>query len=152
MGTAIIDENAKLKTINERMNKISVMEKDLFQWDIGIEYNEMPMDVVDCTLIDKSPFSFWTYYFSFINKKILAIEIGIEEYNLVKEHLQSKFGSCIDNGYCVKKDFVLLLKNQAPLTYLKIYYDSNILSHYKDYKKIRLQKEAEKRKRLEDAF
>ena len=127
------------------------MDKDLRDQGQGLDYRDMPIDVLACNPPKESPFGFSTYPFSSFNQKILAIEIEIEQIDMVKEKLASMFGKCILEGYCENKDSILILRQNRRWS-LHVYFFENLKPHHKKIKNLKTVRDKKQDEQLKEAF
>ena len=149
-----IEETQKIRLDQkpkEIIDDLIAMDRDLKEYSNGIKYKDMPIDVLACNPPADSPFDFSTYSFSISDKSILVIDIEIKKFDILKEKLTSKFGSCILEGYCQGQDnIVILIKNKV--WQLHVYFYNNIKPHYEKIKKLKNSKDKKLKEKINDAF
>ena len=127
------------------------MDRELKEFGKDLDFKDMPIDVLICSPLAASPFADSMYLFSGYNQKLLAINIEIEKFEMVRNRLITKFGSCISEGYCEIGNSVLLLdeKNQWAL---QVYFHHNLELHLKDVQMKKAINEKSIEKKLNEAF
>jgi len=151
LGIKYVQEKKSERNTTEKIEKIMAMDKDLENFGEGLEYKEMPIDALICTPLEENPFSISTYLFSKFDQKILAIEIKVENFELVKDKLASKFGSCILDGYCESEDSVLILVQNGEW-HLHVYFFENLKPHHKKIKNLKAVKDKKFKEEINEAF
>jgi len=139
------------RKITEKIEEIIDMDKNFEDYGKRLSFMDMPINLIVCGPPEDSPFAFSTYYFSEFDQKILAVMIEIENYELVKDKLALKFGSCILDGYCESDKGILFLVNISGLR-LQVYFYENLKSHYKKIKELKMINEKNTDERFDEAF
>jgi hypothetical protein len=134
-----------------KMDEIAAMDDDFERFGEDLKIKDMPIDLIGCSVVDNDLFGHSRFYFSAFDNRILAIVIEIQNFNLVKEKLAIKYGSCIAEGYCEIGDSILTTVN-TKIKYLQVYFYKNLKSHHNMIKKMKVQKEERSVKRFDEAF
>lgn len=142
-------KNIEIKNIIKEMNQI---DTNLRKWGSGTNPESMPIDVLHCESKSPSAFNNWDYFFSNIDGKLLSIIIDIQNYNVVYEQLYTKHSKCIEKGYCINGENILILFKDNVKVFLLALFDKNIKNHYAVIKKQVDEKRNEQKKSLEEAF
>ena len=151
LGIKYVQEKRVGQKTTEKINAIIDADKDLEEFGEGLKYEEMPIEVAICSPKGENPFSISTFLFSEYNQKILAIEIRIKNFELLKDKLTSKFGTCILDGYCENEDSVLILVQNGDRQ-LHVYFLENLKPHHEKIKKLKDVKKKKIKKSVEEAF
>ncbi len=135
----------------ELIGKLLAIDKDLKDHGQGLAIKDMPVDVIGCSSIVNSPFTFSEYFFSKFDGNIVAIDIGIEKINIVKEKLTSKFGSCVSEGYCESDNSVLILTQKRGWS-LHVYFFENLKLHHNKIKGLKDLRDKKVKEKIDEAF
>ena len=135
----------------KKIDEIIAMDNDFKKFGEGIAIKDLPVDLFYCRPPENSPFEESAFYFSTFDHKILAIEIEINRFDLIKDKLTSKFGSCITEGYCDIGDSIMILAEINGLQ-LKVYYYGNMKSHYNKLKEKRALEDKKMIEQNKEAF
>jgi len=135
----------------ERIEEFIAMDEDFKNFGEGIPIKDLPVDILHCRPPENSPFEESTFYFSTFDHKLLAIGIEIKRFDLIKDKLTSKFGSCITKGYCEIGNSMMILAEIRGL-HLKVYYYGNMKSHYNKLKEQRALKDKKMMEQNKEAF
>jgi len=152
LDTSGIPLNKLYNKTPESLDKICELDKSLHHWGIGTKYNKMKIDVLDCEPMEPSIFQEVTLYFSNLNKKLLSLHLIFKDYDLMKKKIIDKHGRSIAKDYWQKNNDMLLMYELFENWHLIIFYENNIVDHYKIIEaEIKVQK-IQKEKKLENVF
>ena len=129
-----VEKELSRKNLPKKLETISSMDADFEINAKGMEYEEMPIDVLICSPLAVSPFTESTHYFSRSYNKIMAIRIVINNFERVKNKMVSKFGSCIQDGYCEIGNSIIIISERSNWQ-LQVYFYGNLKAHFDRLKK-----------------
>jgi hypothetical protein len=146
-----VQEQRRGGKTTEKLEDIMAMDKVFEVYGKGLDYQEMPIDVIACKPLDDSPFAISTYFFSIFDHKILAIEINVEKFEIVKDKLTLKFGACLLERYCENENSILILiQNQG--WHMKAYFYENLKPHFDKINEQKALKDKNIEQQINDAF
>ena len=149
LETSNIPIKDMFQEIPKKVQEILKMDKKLHEWDKDTKVVAMPINVLNCEPIDESAFMYCNLFFSDVTGNLLGIYIKIDDYNLVKNQLMSKYGKCAKRGYCTNNYESILMFQKTDLI---IFYNDKIKEHYKKINKSVIEKKTKARKNLKKAF